>query len=59
MPDLSGLSDQELADRYGRVDLKLREMLNWSPLMDQYDALLAAIREEMDARRKKANGNGK
>jgi hypothetical protein len=38
--------------RYARVDLKLREMLNWSPEMDKLDALLMEIREEMDARRK-------
>jgi hypothetical protein len=54
MVELSGLTDAELADRYARVDLKLREMLHWSPLMDKFDALLSEIREEMDARRKEA-----
>jgi hypothetical protein len=53
MPDLTGLSDQELADRLARVDLMLRQMEEWSPKMDALDALLAEIREEM-ARRKEA-----
>jgi hypothetical protein len=55
MPDLTGLSDQELADRLARVDLMLRQMEEWSPKMDALDALLAEIREEM-ARRKAAYG---
>jgi hypothetical protein len=57
MVELTGLTDQQLADRYGRVDLQVRQLLNWSPLMDQLDALMQEIREEMDRRRKEtANG---
>jgi hypothetical protein len=52
MPNLKDATDQELSDRYARVDLKLRTMLNWSPEMDKFDALLSEIREEMDRRRK-------
>jgi hypothetical protein len=48
---LKDLTDQQLADRYARVDLRLRGMLNWSPEMDKFDALLLEIREEMDRRR--------
>jgi hypothetical protein len=58
MPELMSLTDAELADRYARVDLRLRQMTNWSPLMDQLDGILAAIWEEQDRRRKEANGNG-
>ena len=54
MPDLSNATDAELAARYAKVDLRLRQMLNWSPEMDKFDALLAEIREEMDARRRAA-----
>jgi hypothetical protein len=50
---ITKLSDAELADRLARVDLHLRQMENWSPEMDKYDALLMEIREEMDARRMK------
>jgi hypothetical protein len=54
MPDhISKLSDAELADRLGRVDLRLRQMENWSPEMDRLDELLAQIREEMETRRMK------
>jgi hypothetical protein len=57
MVELTGLTDHQLADRYARVDSRLREMLNWSPMMDDLDNLLAEIREEID-RRRKENGNG-
>jgi hypothetical protein len=54
MPDhISKLSDAELADRLARVDLRLRQMENWSPEMDRLDELLAQIREEMETRRMK------
>jgi hypothetical protein len=56
MPKLDHLSDAELADRYARVDLRLREMLNWSPQMDKFDALLSEIREQMDRRRTEGHG---
>jgi hypothetical protein len=57
MSFLKDATDAELAARYARVDLRLREMLNWSPEMDKLDEVLAEIREEMD-RRRKENGNG-
>jgi hypothetical protein len=56
MFELSGLSDQQLADRYARVDSKIRGMLNWSPMADKLDALLMEIREEMDRRRTEGDG---
>jgi hypothetical protein len=56
MVELSGLSDQQLADRYARCDLRLREMLHWTPLMDKFDALLSEMREEMDRRRTEGDG---
>jgi hypothetical protein len=49
---LKDATDAELAARYAKVDLRLRQMLNWSPEMDKFDALLAEIREEIDRRRK-------
>jgi hypothetical protein len=52
MPKLDHLSDQELADRLARVDLMLRQMVEWSPKMDKLDELLAQIHAELDARRK-------
>jgi hypothetical protein len=57
MTFLKDATDAELAERYARVDLRLRGMLNWSPEMDKFDSLLSEIREEMD-RRRKENGNG-
>jgi hypothetical protein len=56
MPDLTGLTDQQLADRYAQCDLKLRQMTQHSPLMDKLDELMWQIREELDARRKEAKG---
>jgi hypothetical protein len=58
MAFLKDATDAELAERYARVDLRLRGMLNWSPEMDKFDSLLSEIREEMD-RRRKENGDGK
>ena len=58
MAFLKDATDAELAERYARVDLRLRGMLNWSPEMDKFDSLLSEIRKEMD-RRRKENGDGK
>jgi hypothetical protein len=58
MAFLKDATDAELAERYARVDLRLRGMLNWSPEMAKFDSLLSEIREEMD-RRRKENGDGK
>jgi hypothetical protein len=56
MVDLTGLTNQQLADRLARVDLRLRGMPQWSPEMDKFDALLSEIREEMDRRRTESHG---
>jgi hypothetical protein len=56
MVDLQGLTDQQLLERYARVDLRVRQMENWSPLMDQLDNVLEAIRAEQ-ARRRMEAGN--
>jgi hypothetical protein len=50
---LAKLTDAELADRYGQCDLKLRQLTEWSPLLDRLDEVMQAIREEQ-ARRKEA-----
>jgi hypothetical protein len=51
MTFLKDATDAELAARYARVDLRLRQMSTWSPEMDKFDSLLCEIREEMDRRR--------
>jgi hypothetical protein len=53
MPDLTNVSDQELADRYARADLRVRQMTEHSRLMDDLDNLMEEIRQEQ-ARRKEA-----
>jgi hypothetical protein len=55
MVELTGLSDAELASRFARVDGKIRGMRQWSPLTEKLEALLAEIREELEARRKEPN----
>jgi hypothetical protein len=57
MPDLTVLSDADLRERYARCDLHVRQMSQWSPLMDAYEKLMGEIVEEQ-AKRKEANGNG-
>jgi hypothetical protein len=57
MPDLSGLSDAELRERYARCDLHVRQMSTWSREMDAWEKLMCEIIEEQ-AKRKEANGNG-
>jgi hypothetical protein len=54
MPDLSGLSDAELASRYAKADLRVRQMTEHSRLMDELDGLMDQIREEHARRRKAA-----
>jgi hypothetical protein len=54
--ELSGLSDTELAERYARCDLKMRQLTEWSPLLDRLDEVMQAIREEQDRRRERVNG---
>jgi hypothetical protein len=57
MPDLTNLTDTELADRFAKCDLRVRQMTQHSPLMDELDELMWQIREEM-ARRKETEGDG-
>jgi len=54
MPDLSNATDAELAARYAKADLKVRQMSEHSRLMDELDELMWQIREEQ-ARRKEAS----
>jgi hypothetical protein len=54
MPDLSGLSDAELVERYAKADLRVRQMTEHSRLMDELDGLIDQIREEHARRRKAA-----
>jgi hypothetical protein len=35
MPDLTNLTDTELADRFAKCDLRVRQMTQHSPLMDE------------------------
>ena len=51
MPNLKDATDAELAARYARVDLQIRQITEPSRLMDKLDELLWEIREEQ-ARRK-------
>jgi hypothetical protein len=55
MPDFSGLTDQELSDRYARADLRVRQMTEPSRLMDDLDNLMEEIRQEQARRRKEAS----
>jgi hypothetical protein len=54
MPDLSNATDAELAARYAKADLKVRQMSEHSRLMDELDELMWQIREEQ-ARSKEAS----
>jgi hypothetical protein len=54
MPDLSGLSDAELVERYAKADLRVRQMTEHSRLMDELDGLMDQIREEQARRRREA-----
>jgi hypothetical protein len=54
MPDLSNATDAELAARYAKADLKVRQMSEHCRLMDELDELMWQIREEQ-ARRKEAS----
>jgi hypothetical protein len=56
MPDLSGLSDAELVERYAKADLRVRQMTEHSRLMDELDGLMDQIREEQ-ARRRRETAN--
>jgi hypothetical protein len=51
MPDhISKLSDAELADRYARVDCQLRQLTEYSSLMEKLEELQCQIQEELEAR---------
>jgi hypothetical protein len=56
MPKLDHLSDQQLADRYCQCDLKIRQLTEWSPLLDRLDEVMQAIREEQDRRWENSDG---
>jgi hypothetical protein len=59
MPDhISKLSDVQLADRFARVDLQIRQLTEYSPLMEKLDDLLWQIREELDRRKEARDGQG-
>jgi hypothetical protein len=51
MVELTGLSDQQLADRYAKADLRVRLMTEHSRLMDELDELMWQIREEQSRRK--------
>lgn len=51
---LKDATDAELAARYAKVDLQIRQITEPSRLMDKLDELLWEIREEQ-ARRKEAS----
>ena len=51
MPDLSNATDAELAARYAKADLKVRQMSEHSRLMDELDELMWEIREEQSRRK--------
>ena len=55
MTFLKDATDAELAARYAKADLKVRQMSEHGRLMDELDELMWQIREEMD-RRRKENG---
>lgn len=54
MTFLKDATDAELAARYAKADLKVRQMSEHSRLMDELDELMWQIREEQ-ARRKEAS----
>jgi hypothetical protein len=56
MVDLKDATDQQLADRYCQCDLKIRQLVEWSPLLDRLDEVMQAIREEQGRRRERVNG---
>jgi hypothetical protein len=58
MPKLDHLSDQELSDRYARADLRVRQMVEPSRLMDSLEQIMWEIREEQARRMKEIKGNG-
>jgi hypothetical protein len=57
MVELSGLTDQQLADRYARVDAKIRGIKQHSPLTEKLEELMWEIREELDRRRTEGVSN--
>jgi hypothetical protein len=56
MVELTGLSDAELAERYARVDSKIRGMTQHSPLTDKLEELMWEIREELARRKEIVDG---
>jgi hypothetical protein len=46
----------ELSDRYCQCDLKIRQLTEWSPLLDRLDEVMQAIREEQERRRTEGDG---
>jgi hypothetical protein len=58
MVELTGLTDQQLVDRYAQCDLRVRQMTEHCRLMDDLDALMQDIREEQAKRMKRIKDNG-